>query len=290
MKAILAICLAFVISVNGIVFDCTFIFKTGGYVGEVYTCYAIVSKSENSRILESVHGVHKNGRNLQDVRALQVENQVMNSFPKNLNSFFTDLMAIWFIHSNLLQLSADDLKPYPNLKELGMFQNKLKVLDGDLFKYTRNLNWIYFNENLIQQVGYDLLSGMNELKYALFGDNICVNIVATTPAKIEDLNRQLPVLCRCSVRCSIGSDVDRLETQLDNLSTTTKIQNDFQTNLVESLEKKVEELNELFIFTKIQNELQAQLVERLEDKVEEIEKKLREYVSIIGSKDGVLEL
>jgi Leucine-rich repeat (LRR) protein len=95
----------------------------------------------------------------------------------------------------LKTISADDLKQFPKLEILFLNMNKLVSLDGNLFQHTRKLQSVDFYANELEHVGENLLTGLENLKYASFQNNPCIDIYANTHQKVQELNDQLPIKC-----------------------------------------------------------------------------------------------
>ena len=105
------------------------------------------------------------------------------------------MIIINFWQGNITTISAEDLKPLPNLLMLIIGGQKLITIDGDLFKHTPWVTDILFNDNIIENVGLDLLTGLTNLTYVDFTSNTCINRSADTPAAIENLRNELISQC-----------------------------------------------------------------------------------------------
>lgn len=129
------------------------------------------------------------------------------------------------VNSQFTTISAGDIAPWPNLAVLIVNDNAIAQLDGDLFQQSPRLAFIDFQGNLIENVGANLLSNLNELTFVSFINNPCINEFATTPYQIESLRVQLLTQCppldepteepettveTCTARCSIDDEVDDL--------------------------------------------------------------------------------
>lgn len=159
---------------------------------ERYRCQPNITGSGNT--LEAIHGNHMRGKTNADVEFLYVEGQAMNSLPRDIEVFFPKLIGLYILDSGLLTISAEDLRPFPNLLLFGSQENPLESLDGDLFKYTRKLRRVNIS-NQLQHVGHDLLAGLHNLTNAWFLYNPCISVDAYTKETVEALKLQLPINC-----------------------------------------------------------------------------------------------
>lgn len=240
----------FFANISAVIFDCNFFIAKGGFVGNVYTCKPNVTNSGRLDFLTEVRGNHLQGKEHENVEAIYVLAQILHFLPSNLASYFPNLRAIWCYESKLLEISAENLRPFPNLMELGVRTNQLESIDGDLFKHSPKLKWIYFSDNQIQHVGYDLLTDSKDLQAAIFERNPCINANAQGQIAIQELNKLLPIKCRCEIKCSIGTDVKNMmikmeileESNIQDKKQMTEMMIIFEERLVE-LEKQVRELN-----------------------------------------------
>lgn len=178
---------------------------------EVYRCRPEISFEESeATTLESVTGSHWPGRRNSDVEDLNVQDQNLTAVPNNIDEFFPNLKSLSIWHSNLMTITADDLK-FPSLLMIGIWNNPLLSLDGNLFASTPNLFWIDFSSNQIEHVGQDLLKNLNALIYANFINNPCISHLATSRDDVLRLNDQLPEACPAAENATVINYEDLLE-------------------------------------------------------------------------------
>lgn len=194
------------------------------------------------------------------VEVLDVKNQYLPVIPKAINKFFPNIRLIRLSEVNLKTISAHDLRPFPHLRVFISWHNELKSLDGDLFKYTKKLQLVRFNDNAIEKVGDGLLADLELLNEADFRLNPCVNTQAMSRQQILDLKLELSTNCdpsqantaatkeskiedyfpnsvsqendKCELRCSLNKETDKLMTQIAE-----------QAKHISELEKAISEIN-----------------------------------------------
>lgn len=176
-------------------FDCTYSFSNLFVTGFVYQCRAVVANSGSATAVERVTGAHLFDNENKDVAHLYLQDQNVNRIPTNLGEIFPNLEAISWYNSKLTYLSADDLKPFPSLTFFGAWMNQLTTLEDGLFRFTRNLGYIDFDNNLLENVSYDLLDGLENLEAADFSSNTCIDFYADTPESIEELKTKIMQGC-----------------------------------------------------------------------------------------------
>lgn len=145
--------------------------------------------------LNNVIEVHLSGYTNDNVSYLLIMNQNVPFIPRGITNLFKNLRAIDHASSQLASISAIDLQQFPRLEYLGLFRNDLLSLDGDLFIFNPLLKVLSFTENRIRNIGYDLLTSLNDLEYLSLSNNFCINQRAETRAAVIELIAQLPILC-----------------------------------------------------------------------------------------------
>lgn len=233
-------------------------------VGTVYTCWrAQISNYNNSTSLESVQQNHLEGKINSDVRALRVESDAtrMKKLPKNIEGFFPNLEVLIWVYGNLMSITADDLKPFPEMKNLALWDNEIVSLDSDLFQHSPMLDVFHVTSNKIANVGHNVLANLNELREVWFSNNPCISFIAQTPQQIAELKQMLVAQCPslttttqttstttgviCDVSCTVNDEIDELVKVVEVLEKVNNEQlriNDNQ-NLVNA--KNEERISEL---------------------------------------------
>lgn len=183
-------------SAKAIQFDCKFSMGSMWTVsGNHYICNATVINS-GAPYLQKVTGVHQTGKTNDNVEFLYIIGQYLPFFPDGIAGIFKNLKALWIMSSSLTSISANDLRPFPQLLVVIVNGNKLTSIDGDLFKYTPSLTYVNFNDNQIEHIGNNLVTNLNNLTTLYFGGNICINLMyATVRSQVVDLGTWLTYFC-----------------------------------------------------------------------------------------------
>lgn len=116
-----------------------------------------------------------------DVRIFYMTNdKIFNRIPRGLQNYFSIRIGFRWADGILFSVTADDLKPFPNLQVLAFQAKKLFSLDANLFKYTRKSVWISLNDNILEHVEQDAFEDFG-LKELHLNRNYCIDMQATTP-------------------------------------------------------------------------------------------------------------
>lgn len=182
---------------SGLTFNCQFEIINWLYVGDLYSCRAVVWSTGSGTTLEVVQGTHTPGQTNAHVRSLVISDQFVPRIPEGMNetSLLPNLIAIQWWYSNLQTISAHDLSQYPLLKVLSIYANKVITIDSDLFRYTRGIVSIGFQFNELRHVGVNVFANLIDLQIVNLVGNPCVDIRADNPQAISDLNANLPAMC-----------------------------------------------------------------------------------------------
>lgn len=185
---------------SALTFNCQFEMINWLYVGDLYSCRAVVWSTGSGTILEVVQGTHLQDQTNAHVRSLVISDQFVPRIPEGMNQtlptlLLPNLIAIQWWYSNLQTISAHDLSQYPLLKVLSIVSNKVTTLDSDLFRYTRALVSIGFQYNELQHVGANVFANLIDLQIVNLVGNPCVDVRADNPQAISNLNANLPAMC-----------------------------------------------------------------------------------------------
>lgn len=152
----------------------------------------IDSHNEN---ITSVDGDSEYQGNHQNTTTLFINSQIVHFMPHRIEKFFPELTEIAIINSKLKSINKSDLKHFMRLKSLDLRGNGLESLDGDLFEFNPEIEYINFSDNKIKFVEENVLNSLLKLKHANFLENICINDEATSKTKISILIEKIEKQC-----------------------------------------------------------------------------------------------
>jgi len=251
-KVFILVIVTCISSSSGIIINCLFD-DFSWQIGLRYTCTVdVVDMSGNAAAFLDVTGIHQPARTNSHVLGIRFLRNPFDRMPTNIESFFPNLMFIAFYGGNLTFISAENLKPFRNLQQFFVNSNQISIIEGDLFKYSPNIQIMQFWGNRITNVGHGLLIGLRMLRQADFGRNSCIDISASQET-IANLTRALLLQCPplatittisttssdCNVRCTINEETDELRSQVNALADA----NEKQEERINELEKRLSELS-----------------------------------------------
>lgn len=222
-----------------VVITCRFDDDEWSAIGFRYTCLVLAIQNQEIAEVTEIVGNHMEGRSHVDVKGFSSNGfNVFSTFPKGLERHFPNIEAIQILN-NVFSVFSADLAAWPNLALFWVSNNRITYIDGDLFRHSTKLQRISFFGNLIVNVGANLLSNLNELNFADFRSNACIDTLAATAMSLESLKSQLITQCtpfgteeprtttavssttaepgQCMARCSINEEADALREEADLL-------------------------------------------------------------------------
>lgn len=171
-----------IISIDAVRFECVFSELPVHRLDTVYACQATVFYDDAEPLrLTAAEGDHAAGKFDEDVRFLRIYLENLPVLPTNIANFFPSLDGLMVSTSDLLEIKADDLQPFPQLKVLLINFNLLKSIDGDLLAHSPNLVSVELRNNEIEHIGPGFLENLLELEHLEEIDlsgNMCIDIHA----------------------------------------------------------------------------------------------------------------
>lgn len=167
------------------------------FVGNyTYKCFVQGFQSESSNtFIDGIEGEHLEAKTIDDVDAVDFYQQQCRYLPKGLAKFFKNLVGLSVWESGLESISKDDLRPFPNLKILWLFGNRLMVIQPLLLIHNRKIKFLDFSENRIRSVAPDFFDPLVDLEKIYFPSNICYSGNAEGQNNIKEIERKLIQNC-----------------------------------------------------------------------------------------------
>lgn len=215
--------IAIAATAQSIVFNCRFsVLNQILVVGSAYTCEVlevlVVENEDDSLTLQNLTGRHVVGKTSDDVGLLLIVDQTFNSIPKNIETFFPNLVALGIERSKLLTISAIDLQPFPKLKVLGLYGNDLTSLHRGLFEFNPELVMIEFSANQIEFIDSELLENLDYLQHFYILNNQCVSENADNRDEVLAFVAKLPYVCpTVAETCTCADEIADQNNEIDLL-------------------------------------------------------------------------
>jgi Leucine rich repeat len=277
----------FIGAVHSIVLNCKFENVVwGAYTGPQYTCVLLneISVQHGDKVT-GITGQHQSGKSNADVKGFYSEGKIVNFIPQNIEKFFPNIIALTCGNGNITEVNEEDFKPFLNLRVLGLWDNKIEVLEEHLFRGNPVLGEISFSNNKLRHISVNTFSILKPLTYLYLDHNPCIsaNAVtqATVPALINDARRQCFSIETDPKFETCQHDNSQLVEENGNLKKANEILMNAKANLEktnELLESKLSEVNQKLKTCECDNRMQEVLATN-EKRFVEIEKRMIELGS-----------
>lgn len=271
---------------NGETLRCEYFEKRWDVIGIVYTCKVQnlhIFANEFIVITEATQNVTSSLSN-DDVKAVNMYNGNINEsfFPSGIESVFQNLERIQFNKMNLIEIHQADLKPFSELRVLQLSNNKLEVIEENLFEFNTKLEKIWIEGNQISYIHprvfdhLSLLSNIDlsgnkceeKLRFSIKRDKVIEDVRKINEKKCfnektlegRDMRKKSREATRRILQSMLHEQNEAVKKEkLKNEQTLLKIEQELNDN-----KEKISE---------IQNEL-IKKIEHLEKSIENIEKSM----------------
>jgi Leucine rich repeat len=186
--------MSFILTTTALYLDCTYSMRSHWTVPNIYTCTARPIFVGDPHNVTDVSQNHLAGRNNSDVKGLSIRNHNIKVLPRNVDQFFTNIEAI-DITNTLEEISREDLAVFPNLKELHLNDNKVQVINSNLFQGNPLMSAISFISNPIRNVAAGVFDDLADLVQLRFDGVACHSQAATNRATVNALIPRISVQC-----------------------------------------------------------------------------------------------
>jgi Leucine-rich repeat (LRR) protein len=163
-----------------------------------YTCDGIVVMDGDDDIVTSVSHSHRHPLKNEHVYGLVIVHQrSLEKFPRGIESHFRYLKGIDLEGCGLTRISSEDLRPFKDLLQISLDENRLTELPHDLFQHNLKLQRIDIEGNLLYHVGLEIFSNLHHLSVVYMKHNACTseNSFALRHEELKELAWELSVEC-----------------------------------------------------------------------------------------------
>jgi Leucine-rich repeat (LRR) protein len=140
-----------------------------------------------NQIVSDVSGLHIPRRTNADVIILSIDGQTAHYLPQGLDKFFPNVIYLNINKSGLKEITKNDLKNFPQLRNIAVRGNEIESLPGDLFEYNTQITNIGFAGNKIKSIGNDIFKSLNNLESVNLLRNTCISQQATNRSEIAEM-------------------------------------------------------------------------------------------------------
>lgn len=208
---------------------------------EVYSCKGRVNLGDNDGDT-TVSGIHKLSKSNENVKGLQITEDDMSYFIKNIDKTFPNLEQINLSSNKITKLTNEDLLPHKNLKYFMINNNNISSLNSNIFENLPKLEEFYFIDNGLLHVQHDITLPTNVSFY--FKNNTCINENATDTEAVQRLQYSFIVNCPPTIS-QIEDTLQKRKNLFTYLRTRNIILKERLAQLEEQNQKRLEALSDI---------------------------------------------
>lgn len=151
----------------------------------------LVVIKRNSNV-KSVKIITKNEKaDLTEIKEINIKYVVMYFMVKGFANHLKNIIALNIGYCQLKEISRDDLKVFPKLKYLWIWENELEVLEADLFKFNPEIIYINLYWNFLKSIDSNIFNNLKSLKFVYIHKNICISSKAYNQ---DEMNKLLEII------------------------------------------------------------------------------------------------
>jgi len=203
-----------------------------GYLGKTYVCYiqnTVNITSPDAATIDSISGTHLAGYNNDNVEAITIGKGQIHYFPRGFNKFFKNLRGIEISSTGLKEIHQRDLKDFPKLVALYLYNSNSEILEENLLQFNPNLEWISLHSNKITHIDPKVFVNLIKLKTLQLHKNTCIDMYASkNSTAIQNIIRTAQLQCTNLIYSNLEQQVKYLEFEsqfLDSENLKKKLEN-----------------------------------------------------------------
>jgi hypothetical protein len=156
--------------------------------------YVDIIKSPDEAHIESISECPNGNSN---VYGFDSRNKIMKYFPENLNVFYPNLKQIAIYNAKMKEISQKHLKFHVNLVNFYLDNNDITTLENGLFDYNPDLQGVSFTKNKLKVIGNKVFSTIPLLTNLWLDENFCISdVVKDNYRALKNLLNQINEECQ----------------------------------------------------------------------------------------------
>lgn len=202
--------------------NCNFYTTKFNILGKIYHCEVtnvLNTTSPLDATITSINGNHELDMTNNDVVGFKVVNKSTEYFPQYLQKFFPNLKLIMIEFGRIKEIHQSDLKPFPELVSLDLWENDIEVLEEGLFDFNPNLAGFWIFHNKIFHIDYQVFDNLSKLIYIDMFMNVCIDKMGSySKSAVQQVVDYAKMYCQDKVYMSIDGELSALEKEVKALS------------------------------------------------------------------------
>lgn len=162
-------------------------------IDDVYFCDLTydLNISNSNAVITSINGTHFDSQSNADVVGFRTYGKTLHYLPQGLGKHFNvenfKFLALWT--TGLKEIHQRDLAPFTDMEYLSLHGNDLEVIESNLLKFNPNIKYIGLGENKIKFIDEYVFHSLKNLHSVYLDENVCISKTIRGRFKIQ---RELP--------------------------------------------------------------------------------------------------
>lgn len=166
--------------------------------GNGYSCElkTVIDNSDPSTLVINNTAEHSDGFNNDDVLGFLIKDKDIKELPNNIGWRFRALKGFECENCGVERLRSSVLERLSDLVHLALPRNKIKKIPSNFFRFTLELQWVYFHNNQLNNAGLNFMKVLKKVRGIYFVNNGCISDNA-----VFERSRFLNVMFNMMRRC-----------------------------------------------------------------------------------------
>jgi hypothetical protein len=159
-----------------------------------------------------IEGIVKNqSQRMQEVKIFKFQRRRLMYVLENVGFFYPNIEVFACNYCEIISIERSDLKQFPKLKVLELYDNKIRSIPGDLFQDTPEVVSFEFTSNKIAGIGKGFFEHLKKLISFHMGDNSCY---PSEDIWMDNEKKKKDVIAKCTEKMSRKTAKQKLEREI----------------------------------------------------------------------------
>lgn len=145
--------------------------------GDGYTCDLknVIDNNDPTTLIINNTAEHRTGFGNNDVLGFLMKNVNLRELPSNIGWRFRFLKGFECDNCGIERIRSSNLERLTDLLHLALPRNKIKKIPSNFFRFSIELQWVYFHNNQISNAGLNFMKILKKIRGIYFANNGCMS-------------------------------------------------------------------------------------------------------------------
>lgn len=185
---------------TAVIINCRHQFNSWTNYGTIHECIVYHLEFGKNDVVEGVnvirYGKAVEPQEIQSFFLTSLSQNIPSGLSQGLATHFPNLKVLVIARTELKFLNSKDLKPFKQLTNLNVDNNKIEYLERGLFEHNPNIKSINLMENPIKKVDNGVFKTLKNLEHLNFSNNECYRGIANSLSEVRTLVEEIYENCK----------------------------------------------------------------------------------------------